>query len=204
MIIKQLTIKDTQSFCDLIVDMYSHLENLEWFSPMPFDLENVKSMIENPRFYIIGVFEDDMLCGVSSFDYKCGKLVGKIDFPINCNTDKLVEIGFTMVHSQFRGQGIMKQMVKHLVTKAKQDGFEWVFSKVHKDNHASSKSLLKNEFYIFNAYKKPVNKEDFISLSSKEFFSKTGKVNAHNTLLKFKNKPEIIVDYNILMNELIR
>lgn len=200
--IRQLTVEDTCDFCNLIVDMYSHLENLEWFSPMPFDYENVKSMIENPRFYIIGVFEDDVLCAVSSFDYKCGKLIGKIAFPADCNTDKLVEIGFTMVHSDYRGRGIMKQMVEHLLTKAKQDGFEWVFSKVHKNNHASAKSLLKNDFYIFSSYQKPVNKEDFIFLSSKDFFSKIGKENASKTLSAFENKPEIIVDYNIIIKKI--
>ena len=99
--IKQLTTQNTKQFCDLILNMYSNLENLEWFSPMPFDFDNVKSMIENPRFFIVGWFENDVLCGVSSLDYKCGKLIGKVDFPKNCNTDKLVEIGFTMVHSVF-------------------------------------------------------------------------------------------------------
>lgn len=202
MIIRQLNEKDTQNFCDLIVNMYSDLENLEWFSPMPFDFDNVKSMIENKRFYIIGVFENDQLCAVSSFDYKCGKLIGKIDFPENCNTEKLVEIGFTMVHSNFKGKGIMKKMIEFLVEKAKTDGFEWVFSKVHKDNLASSKSLLKCGFNKFCQYLKPISKEDFISLSSKEFFSKRGKENAKITLLKFENKTEIIVNYDIIIKSL--
>lgn len=171
MFIKHLTEEHAEAFCDLIVDMYSHLENLEWFSPMPYDLNNVKTMMNKERFYIIGAFEGDTLCGVSSLDYKCGKLIGKIDFPKECNTDSLVEIGFTMVHSKHRGKGIMKQMVEHLLNKIKSDGFEWAFGKVHKDNFASSKSLLKNGFEMFGLYKKPVNKEDFISLSSKVFLA---------------------------------
>ncbi|MBQ7308113.1 MAG: GNAT family N-acetyltransferase [Clostridia bacterium] len=202
MIIRQLNVGDTQDFCNLIVDMYSNIQNLEWFSPMPYDFDNVKSMIENPRFFIIGIFIDNKLCAVSSFDFKCGKLIGKIEFPTNCNTDRLVEIGFTMVHSDFKGQGLMKKMVEYLLTKAKQDGFEWVFSKVHKDNFASSKSLIYNNFYVFNSYKKPVKKDEFISLSQKEFFSKIGKENAKKTLSKFKNENEIIVDYNILIKNL--
>ena len=203
MLIRQLNIDDTQSFCKLIINMYSDLENLEWFSPMPYDFENVKSMIENPRFYIIGVFSNNELVAVSSFDYKCGKLIGKIDFPTNCDTNKLVEIGFTMVHSSFKGQGIMKKMVEFLLAKAKNDGFEWVFSKVHKNNFASSKSLIKNGFEIFCSYSKPVNKDEFISLSSQPFFSKTGKENANITLNKFKDNEEIIVDYNIIVKNII-
>lgn len=202
MIIRKLVAGDTQSFCDLIVNMYSDLENLEWFSPMPYDYDNVKSMIENPRFFIVGVFENETLCAVSSFDYKCGKLIGKIDFPAECNTEKLVEIGFTMVHSKFKGQGIMKTMVEFLVKKAHDDGFEWVFSKVHKDNFASSKSFQRKGFNIYCHYVKPINKKDFISLSSQEFFSKTGKENAKSTLDKFAGDEEIVVDYNILIKDL--
>lgn len=200
--IKQLVIEDTQDFCNLIVNMYSNLENLEWFSPMPYDFDSVKSIIENPRFYILGAFENGNLCAVTSMDYKCGKLIGKIDFPKNCNTDKLVEFGFTMVRSDCRGRGIMKQLVEKLIEKAKLEGFEWCFGKVHKNNFASSKSLIHNGFYIFNEYKKPVKKQDFITLSSQDFFSKVGKQNAQKTLSKFLNQSEIIVDYNILIKEL--
>lgn len=199
---RQLEIKDAIDFSNLIVNMYSNLENLEWFSPMPYDFENVKSMIENPRFFILGAFKDNKLCAVNSLDYKCGKLVGKIDFPEDCNTDKLVEFGFGMVHSAFRGQGIMKQMVNKLIEKVKQDGFEWCFGKVNQNNIASLKSIIHNGFYVFNEYKKPVKKEDFIFLSSQEFFSKTGKENAKKTLEKFKDQNEIIANYYILMKKL--
>ena len=201
--IKQLTVENTQEFCDLIVNMYSNLENLEWFSPMPFDYENVKGMIENPRFYIIGFFEDDVLCGVCSLDYKCGKLIGKIDFPKECNTDKLVELGFTMVHSKHRGKGIMKQMVDFLLKKIKNDGFEWAFGKVNKNNLASYKSLLNMGLKYYFDYSKPVKIADFKSLSSEPFFSEVGKANAIKTLENYTNEDvEIIVDYHILMIKL--
>lgn len=201
--IKQLTAENTQEFCELIVDMYSHLENLEWFSPMPYDYENVKGMIENPRFYIIGYFEDNVLCGVCSLDYKCGKLIGKIDFPPECNTDKLVELGFTMVHSNHRGKGIMKQMVAFLLEKIKKDGFEGAFGKVHKNNMASYKSLLNRGLEYALDYSKPVKIKDFVSLSNEPFFSKVGKENAIKTLIKYnEDDTEIIVDYHILMIKL--
>lgn len=202
--IRKLTVNDAQEFCDLIKNMYSNLENLEWFSPMPFDFENVKNMIENSRFHIVGVFDDEgTLCGVSSFDYKCGKLIGKIDFPTGCDTSKLVEIGFTMVHSAHRGKGLMKQMVAYLLSKAKEDGFEWVFSKVHKNNLASSKSFIKNGFEVFSSFAKPVNVEEFKALASKSFFSETGKQNATKTLANVsENAQEIIVDYNILIKHI--
>lgn len=201
--IRKLKTKDTQKFCDLIVDMYSHLENLEWFTPMPYDYESVKSMIENPRFYIIGTFKNNTLCGVSSLDYKCGKLIGKVDFPASCNTQKLVEIGFNIVGSKYRGKGLMKTMVSYLVDKLKTDNFEWVFAKVHKDNFASSKSILNNNFYKFSSYKKAVKIKDFKALSNQPFFSKIGKENAIKTLSKYPKKAtEIVVDYDLFIKQI--
>ena len=201
--IKQLEEKDTQEFCDLIVDMYSHLENLEWFTPMPYDYENVSGMIKHPRFYIIGAFENGKLCGVSSLDYKCGKLIGKVDFPKECNTASMVEIGFNLVHSTERGKGIMKLLVAHLLEKIKNDGFEWAMSKVHKDNFASSKSLIKNGFKIAMDYVKPVNKQEFKALADADFFSPQGKENAAKSLAKSSPEDEnIIVNYDILLKEM--
>ena len=200
--IRQLEEKDADDFCELILNMYSHLENLEWFSPMPFDKENVIGMINKPRFYIIGAFVNDKLVGVSSLDYKCGKLIGKIEFPKECNTEKLVEIGFNLVHFDFRGNKIMQKLIDYLLEYLKQNDFEWVFTKVHKDNIASLKSCLNKGFNPRIDYKKPVEKASFESLSSESFFSEIGKKNAKTTLKRFENSEEIVVDYKILLKKL--
>ena len=201
--IRQLNTSDTQNFCNLIIDMYGHLENLEWFTPMPYDFDNVKKMIENERFYIIGYFLEGVLCGVSSLDYKCGKIADKLNFPKEVNINNLVEIGFNIVHSFYRGKGIMKEMVSFLLNKIKQDKFEWCFAKVHKDNLASSKSILNNNFNFCTNYLKPIKISDFLSLSNQPFFSKLGKQNAEKTLSNYsKDDTEIIVNYNIYVKKL--
>ena len=201
--IRQLTTNDVPAFCGLILNMYSHLENLEWFTPMPFDEENVKTMIEKPRFYIVGCFDDDVLCGVSSLDYKCGKLTNVINFPSECDTNKLVEIAFNMVHSDYQGNGIMKTMVSYLINKIKQNGFEWAMSKAHKNNLASLKSLQKNGFEKFCDYNKQVEIDSFKDLANQPFFSKSGKENAKRTLSKYeKDATHIVVDYDILLKKL--
>lgn len=78
----------------------------------------------------------------------------------------------------------MKKLVAYLTEKAKSEGFEWIFAKVHKDNLASQKSLLHNNFTIFSDYKKPVDINDFKLLSNQPFFSGIGKLNANKTLSK--------------------
>ncbi len=196
--IRRLEKKDVQTFCDLIKNMYENIENLEWFTPMPFDEENVLGMIEHPRFYIVGIFDNEKLLAVSSLDYKCGKLIGKIDFPANFDQAKMVEIGFNIVHYDYRGNGAMKKLVGLLLSKIKDDGFTCVFSKVHKDNIASRKSLLNNRFEVFCDYEKPVDKTEFKALADAEFFSKQAKPKAYETLKKFENEEKIVVSYNIL------
>ena len=200
--IRKLEEKDAKEFSELIVDMYSHLDNLEWFTPMPYDLDNVKGMIINPRFYIIGAFINDKLVGVSSLDYKCGKLIGKIDFPSECDTSKLVEIGFNLVHYDYRGNKIMQKLIDFLLEKIKNDGFEWAFTKVHEDNIASNKSCENKGFKKWCHYTKVVNKQEFEMLASQSFFSKIGKENAIKTLEKFKDREDIIVEYNILVQKI--
>lgn len=200
--IKVLTKNDAQAFSELIVNMYSNLGNLEWFTPMPYDIENVTGMIENQRFYIIGAFIDGKLVGVSSLDYKCGKLIGKIDFPKECNTEKLVEIGFNIVHSDYRGHKIMQQLIDVLLDKLKNDGYEYVFTKVHENNIASNKSCFNKGFEQWCHYTKPVDKKEFEYLANQPFFCEQGKINAAKTLEKFKNNNEIIVGYNILIQRI--
>lgn len=195
--IRKLEENDAEQFSDLIINMYSNLNNLEWFSPMPYDIENVKTIITKPRFYVLGAFIENKLVGVSSLDYKCGKLFGKIDFPEGSNETNTVEIGFNIVHSEFRGQRIMQQLIDVILKKIEDDKFEWVFAKVHKDNIASFKSFLNKGFDILTSFKKGVCKDDFISLSSEPFFSKEGKENAKISLEKNKENEEIIVDYKI-------
>lgn len=200
--IRKLEEKDAKEFSELIVNMYSHLDNLEWFTPMPYDLDNVKGMISNPRFYIIGAFINDKLVGVSSLDYKCGKLIGKINFPSECDTNKLVEIGFNLVHYDYRGNKIMQKLIDFLLEKIKKDGFEWAFTKVHEDNIASNKSCENKGFKKWCHYTKAVNKQEFEMLASQPFFSKIGKENSIKTLEKFKDREDIIVEYNILVQKI--
>lgn len=193
---KQLTSANAEEFLELIKDMYANLENQEWFSAMPLAVEDLRGMMDKPRFYIIGAYENNELCGVSSIDYKCGKLVGKVDFPKCCNTDKMVEIAFNMVHSKARGKGLMSKMVDFLLQKLKQDGFTCAFAKVNKDNFASSKSLQKLGFEPFAKLDKPIDIQAFKYIAEQPFFNKVGKKNAEISLSKCKpGDVEFYVDY---------
>ncbi len=200
--IRQLLETDTKDFQELIVDMYSNIDNLEWFSPMPFDDENVLGMLTNPRFFIVGLFYNAKLVAVSSLDYKCGKLIGTLPFPTDFDTTKMVEIGFTMVHSSFKGNKAMQLLLDYLLIKLKLDGMPYVFAKVHQDNIASKKSFLNKGFNPYLTFDKTVDKQSFKELAETSFFSKSAKPLAYQTLAKHENSAQIIVPYLLLTKKL--
>lgn len=197
--IRRITQDDAEIFSKLIIDMYGHLDCLDWFSPMPHKVEDVREMIGNPRLFIIGAFENDELVGIASMDYKCGKLIGKIDFPKDCNTDKLVEFGFGMVHSAHRGNGILKIMLKYLLEEAKKQGFEWVFGKVHLDNLASSKSLLANGFFKHLEFAKPSKVADLNKILDAKILSAQATEKIEKRLEENPNAETLDNSYQILI-----
>ncbi len=184
MIIKKLTEQNAEQFQKLILDMYSHLENLEWFSPMPTDFESVKDIIASPRFLVLGAFEGGDLLAVSSFDYKCGKLIGQNILPQDCTLENTVEIGFTMVKSNCQGKGIMKKLIVVLEEIAAKQNFEYIFGKVHIDNNASFKSFLSCGYTKFCEYEKPLKREEFLSFIEKKILKPTTENKAKLTLQK--------------------
>ncbi len=201
--IRKLEPKDTENFSKLIVNMYSNLENLEWFSPMPFDYENVLGMINSPRFYIIGGFVNDELVAVTCLDYKCGKLIGKVDFPSYVDTDKLVEIGFTIVHASHQGNGYAKVLVAHIMEYLKTTDYKWVFAKIHENNAPSNKSFLKLGFEKVMPLNKNVKLNEFLDMYNQPFFSPRGKENAKLTLQRVNFQEEtFVVQYNILLKSI--
>lgn len=182
MITRKLTKDDVKGFQKLILDMYANLVTLEWFSPMPLDEDFVLSMIEDERFYILGLFDEKELVGVTSLDFKCGKIFGKVEFPEGCEEDKLVEIAFNIVRSDYRGHGYMKMLVEEVIEYAKSLGLTDIFSKVHQDNFASSKSIEKNGLVKFTSYAKPLKVKDIKFLLEKNVLSKSATDRAYELI----------------------
>lgn len=53
MVIHQLQTKDAKQFSKLIIHMYEHLHNLEWFTPMPYDIKmRAKNYATASRLFI--------------------------------------------------------------------------------------------------------------------------------------------------------
>ena len=202
MIIRKLVKEDAKCFQNLILDMYANLTTLEWFSPMPLDEASIEDMICNDRFYIVGMFDGDKLVGVSSLDYKCGKIYGKVTFPEGCDESKLVEIAFNIVRSDYRGNGYMKVLLDNVIEEARKHGCTDVFSKVHCDNFASSKSIESKGLVFFTRYAKPLKVKDVKEILSKNVLSQSATDRAEELLACCEGE---IIDcsYNLYYKKLV-
>ncbi len=146
---RRITEKDVAQVSKLIDEMNRNLEDPSFFMTMESDLPSVQKMISKERFLILGAFENGKLAGISALDFKNGKLPEKYRFPVWCDVTRMVEFSFNIVGLEFRGKGLMFQMLTEIKKVALSMGFEFACATVHKDNIASRKTLEKIglEFY---------------------------------------------------------
>ena len=193
--IRLLNKNDAKQFSNLILAMYQKLDNFEWFGLMPTDIENITAMIESPRFTIMGAFENGVLVGVSSFDYLCGKLIGKIDFPADCDTEHMVEVAFTLVNPNYRGKHIAGAIIEKLMKLAVDKKYQSIFAKIHVDNIPSQKVFMRLGYKADLKFVKEVHREKFEKLLTEEFLNDTARKNAIETLAK--SSGELPLSYQI-------
>ena len=182
----KLDYNDTDKMLSLIIDMYSNIENLEWMPVLPIDRLNVANLLTNSRYYYIGAFENNKLVGAGSLDFKCSNLFGVVQFPKEYNEKNLVQIGPSLVHSEYQGRGIMKEMVSHLTDLAKELKYEYIFSLAHKYSFASVYSFLHSGFNNLCDYNLKISRKDFLNLASQDYISDNAYINAERTLTQTK------------------
>lgn len=198
----QLGKDDYNELINLIIDMYSHIDNIEYIKILPIDKLSVQNILTNSRYYVLGAWEKKQLVAVSCLDYQCGKLLDKIDFSKYCDTKNLVEVGFTMVHSNFRGRGIMKELLQNLNMKAREGNFTHTFSEVHNYNFASIYSFLHTDYKIICKFKKEFDKSEFEYISNLECLHPNTRKMAKITLSKYNNSEKVIAPYSIVLKKI--
>ena len=146
---RKVTEKDAKQLCSLIEEMNNNLSNKAWFITMESDMDNVTKMINKERFYILGAFDGEKLAGIASLDYKNGKMPEKYEFPDWCNIKEMVEFAFSIVALEYRGKGLMFEMLQEINKIAIEQGYKYACCTVHNDNHPSKKNLLKIGFEYY-------------------------------------------------------
>ena len=61
--IRELGEADASVLSNLFINMYENLDNIEGFVPILYDQLNVRAMLTNSRYYILGAFENNNLIG---------------------------------------------------------------------------------------------------------------------------------------------
>lgn len=202
MTIRELTESDAHAFSELIIDMYTHTDDIEGFIPIPYDNLNIRCMLTNSRYYFLGAFEDNMLIGAACLDYLCSELLEETGLQERYRFEKIIELNFVVVHSNFRGQGLMRELYKRLIEKVNKEHFSIIFGKANKFNFATISSYLHSEFSRLFDYEQKINKEDFKFIANSEFLKPHAKYSALNTLKRFENEKFITLKYSILVKQL--
>ena len=202
MTIRELTEDDASVFSNLIIDMYQHIDDIEGFVPILYDNLNVRCMLTNSRYYFLGAFENNMLIGVACLDYLCSDLLEEVGLQERFKFEKIIELNFVVVHSNFRGRGIMRELYKQLLEKVNKENYSIMFSKANKFNFATISSYLHSEFSRLFDYEQKINKEDFKFIASSNFLKPHAKFSAENTLKRFEHEKFITLKFSILVKHL--
>ncbi len=141
--------KDAEKLSKLNCEMNQNLENPSWFLTMSSDLEHAKKMINSENFFILACFDDENLAGIASLDFKKRKLGEDLKFPGNIDDSKMLTFSFSIVGMEYRGLGLMFEMLKKIKGHAIDMGFEHANCTVHKDNYPSWKNLKKLGFEYY-------------------------------------------------------
>ncbi len=152
--IRHLTKDDRKSFDEINSTVLGGLKNKEWF--IPFDKD--APVLEEDHDYFLGWFDGDKLVAISALIFD-EDFVGALSEMIGIKGKKVVEVGYSMVMPEYRGQNLMLKLNKELVRHARDMGYEYAVATVHPDNVASRTST---ETLGFKLHSRFMREEKFL------------------------------------------
>ena len=202
MTIRELSEVDAVQLSNLLIDMYQHVDSVEGFIPIPYDNLNVRCMLTDSRYYFLGAFEGDTLIGTLCLDYLCSDLLKALGLQERFKFEKIIELNFVVVHSCFRGRGVMKSLINAVFEKVQSEKFTIMFGKANKFNFATISSYLHSQFERLFDYDQQINKEDFKFIAESEHIKSYAKHSALKTLQNFEKEKYITLKFSILVKHL--
>ena len=132
---RHLTTSDRKIFDEFNSVILDALKNKEWF--IPFDKDD--PVLEESHDYFIGYFDGDKLAAISALIFD-EHFLGELREITGLGGKKIAEVGGSMVLPEYRGQNLMLQLNRKLVSYARDKGYEYLVATVHPDNVASRTS----------------------------------------------------------------
>lgn len=140
LIFKEIERKDEKQLRNLIKTVLEGLENPKYFIPYAdWELDELYNKKYAP---LHGAYDGEKLVGMAQLYVKEDFLKEYIDI-LGLNGYKVCELGGNLVLPEYRGQGIMYELIKIQAKLAKDMGFDYIISMAHPDNMGSKKSLMK-------------------------------------------------------------
>lgn len=140
LIFKEIERKDEKQLRNLIKTVLEGLENPKYFIPYAdWELDELYNKEYAP---LHGAYDGEKLVGMAQLYVKEDFLKEYIDI-LGLNGYKVCELGGNLVLPEYRGQGIMYELIKIQAKLAKDMGFDYIISMAHPDNMGSKKSLMK-------------------------------------------------------------
>lgn len=140
LIFKEIEKKDEKQLRNLIKTVLEGLENPQFFIPYAdWELEELYDKTYAP---LHGAYDGEKLVGMAQLYIREDFLKEYIDI-LGLNGYKVCELGGNLVLPEYRGQGIMYELINLQSKLAKNMGFDYIISMAHPDNIGSKKALMK-------------------------------------------------------------
>lgn len=126
-----------KSLSDIVI---SNLERKEFF--IPFSEQVYQDMFDENKIIAYGAYDGNKLVGTAQlFVDDC--YINEIKEILNIENYKVADLGGYLVLPDYRNQGIVKELEKLLINKAKELDYDYIVFTAHPEN-ISSNSAIKN------------------------------------------------------------
>lgn len=140
LIFKKIEKKDKEQLLNLINTVLDNLENPQFF--ISYEDWELEQLFNEDYAPLLGAYDGEKLVGMSQLYIRQDFLEEYIKI-LGIEGYKACEFGGDLVLPEYRGQGIMYELVKRQIKLAKDMGFDYCLSMCHPDNIGSKKTIIK-------------------------------------------------------------
>lgn len=137
---KEIEKKDEKQLMNLIKTVLDNLEKEEYF--IPYEKWELESMFDKTYAPLYGAYDNEKLVAMTQLYIREDFLEEYINI-LDLKGNRVCELGGNLVLPEYRGKGLITELMKLQSDLAKEMKFDYIISMAHPDNIASKKSLEK-------------------------------------------------------------
>ena len=139
-VFKKIPREDEKQLRNIIEVVLGAIERPEFF--IPYEEWEMKKMFEEDYAPLLGAYDGNKLVAMAQL-YVDQQMLKEFKEVLNIADKRVCELGGDLVLPEYRGQGLMFEMIQIQYEWAKEMGFDYIISMAHPDNIGSLKSLEK-------------------------------------------------------------